>query len=190
MPAFRMVGPVYAERIGLSTAQIGTFLAAAILGGALAQFPAGWLADKIDRRSALTIASIASILICGTLGVIDPQSPALAYAGAFAFGAATMPVFSIASAHANDFASEDFIVELAAALLFLYAVGAILSPLLAARLIADYGPGAMFAMISAAHGLLCVFGLWRMTVRATRARTSYTYTPRTSFLLGRLIRRK
>lgn len=190
MPAFRMVGAVYAERLGLSPTQIGTFLAAAVLGGALVQFPAGWLADKIDRRTALLIASIASILVCGTIGLVDPATPTLAYTAAFAFGVATMPVFSIASAHANDFASEDFIVELSAALLFLFAVGAIFSPLIAARLMSLHGPGAMFAMISAAHGVLCIFGLWRMTVRPAAIKTAYSYIPRTSFLLGRLTRRR
>jgi len=56
--------------------------------------------------------------------------------------------------------------------------------------IGGFGPSAMFVMIAAAHGLLIVFGLARMRVRPSPdARTAYTYEPRTSFLIGRLLRR-
>ncbi len=48
----------------------------------------------------------------------------------------------------------------------------------------------MFLMIAVAHALLIVFGLARMRARpAPDARTAYTYEPRTSFLIGRLLRR-
>ena len=74
--------------------------------------------------------------------------------------------------------------------MFLYAVGAIASPLIASAVIAGFGPSAMFLMIAAAHALLIVFGLARMRARpAPGARTAYTYEPRTSFLIGRLLRR-
>ena len=44
--SFRMVGPVYGQEVGLEVTKIATFLAAFVLGGALAQYPIGWLADK------------------------------------------------------------------------------------------------------------------------------------------------
>jgi MFS family permease len=44
--AFRMVGPLYGQEVGLSPDQIAWFLAAFVLGGALAQWPVGWLADR------------------------------------------------------------------------------------------------------------------------------------------------
>jgi MFS family permease len=43
-PALRHAG-------GAGPDQIGLFLAAFVLGGALAQWPAGWLADRFDRRT-------------------------------------------------------------------------------------------------------------------------------------------
>jgi hypothetical protein len=74
--------------------------------------------------------------------------------------------------------------------MFLYAIGAIASPLLASALIEGYGPSAMFAFIAAAHVALVAFGLVRMRARPAPAdRTLYVYTPRTSFLIGRLLRR-
>ena len=50
--SFRMVGPIYGQEVGLSAGQIGSFLAAFVAGGAIAQYPVGWLADKYDRRCA------------------------------------------------------------------------------------------------------------------------------------------
>jgi hypothetical protein len=81
-------------------------------------------------------------------------------------------------------------VELSAALMFLYAVGAIASPLIASVLIEGFGPAGMFGFIALSHVLLVVFGLVRMRARPTPdTRTAYTYEPRTSFLIGRLLRR-
>ena len=58
--AFRMVGPVYGMEVGLVADQIALFLAAYVLGGALAQLPVGWLADRFDRRSVLIGLSVAA----------------------------------------------------------------------------------------------------------------------------------
>ena len=45
----------------------------------------------------------------------------------------------------------------------------------------------MFYMIAAGHGMLVLFGLWRMRMRpVAEQRTAYVWTPRTSFLIGRL----
>ncbi|MFT6460450.1 MAG: MFS family permease, partial [Pseudophaeobacter arcticus] len=51
--SFRMVGPIYGQEVGLEIDQIAFFLASFVLGGALAQYPMGWLADKYDRRWVL-----------------------------------------------------------------------------------------------------------------------------------------
>ncbi len=190
-PAFRMVGPIYGQEVGLRPDQIGLFLAAAVLGGALAQYPAGWLADKFDRRWILIWVSLAAILVCMTTAAVQMENQSMIFSLSFLFGLTTFPVFSISAAHANDFAEPSFAVELSASLMFYYGLGAIASPLLASGLIEAYGPKALFAMISTAHVLLVAFGLYRMAVRPTRkVRTPYTYLPRTSFILGRLLRRK
>jgi len=70
-------------------------------------------------------------------------------------------------------------------------VGAIASPVIASALIATMGPASMFVFIALAHVLLILFGLVRMGARPSpSARTPYVYTPRTSFLIGKLLRRK
>ncbi|MGA9252087.1 MAG: MFS transporter [Roseobacter sp.] len=185
--SFRMVGPVYGQEVGLSTDQIAYFLSAFVLGGALAQYPVGWLADKYDRRRVLIWLSIAAILSSivtvyaagyGTVGIM---------LAAGLFGLTTFPIYSVAAAHAHDFASNDERVELSAALMFYFALGAIAAPYLASILIEIYGPRALFLLIAAGHLVLVIFGITRMWARPSpQDRTRYTYAPRTSFLIGRL----
>ncbi|MFN0114101.1 MAG: MFS transporter [Paracoccaceae bacterium] len=186
--AYRMVGPLYGLQVGLRQDQIAVFLAVYVVGGALSQFPFGWLADRYDRRHVLAGISVFGTLACLAVIGLGHFGETAIYAGAALFGIATFPIYSISAAHAHDFASDDERVELSAALMFLYAVGAIAAPLVAALLIDGFGPASMFLFIAASHVALFVFGLIRMRARPTpRERTDYVYTPRTSFLTGRLL---
>lgn len=189
--SFRMVGPLYGQEVGLTVDQIAWFLAAFVLGGAIAQYPVGWLADKYDRRWVLIWLSVAAVLSCaitvaaqdlGTIGI-------MLTAGLFGF--TSFPIYSVAAAHAHDFAESHERVELSAALMFWFAAGAIAAPLAASVLIDAFGPPALFAMIAVGHVILVVFGLIRMRARSTpEDRTGYIYTPRTSFTIGRLTGRE
>ncbi len=188
--AFRMVGPIYGVEVGLSVDQIALFLAAFVLGGALSQYPTGWLADKFDRRWVLIWISGFAIVACAATVALATGGSGAVMLGAGLFGFATFPIYSVSAAHAHDFADSSERVELSAALMFLYAVGAIASPYITSGLIENYGPRAMFIFISVAHVVLIVFGLLRMRARPTqRDRTAYVYAPRTSFMIGRLLRR-
>ncbi|MFW5881958.1 MAG: MFS transporter [Roseicyclus sp.] len=188
--SFRMIGPLYGAEVGLAADQIALFLAAFVLGGAVAQWPAGWLADRHDRRHVLIWTSAASILGCAVTLVAAGLGTAAVFGAAFVFGAVTFPIYSISAAHAHDWASDDQRVELSAALMFWYALGAMVSPLTTSGLIAVYGPAALFWFIALAHLGLFGFGLWRMRRRAPRgARAPYVWIPRTSFLVGRIFRR-
>lgn len=185
--SFRMVGPVYGQEVGLNTGQIAYFLASFVLGGALAQYPVGWLADKYDRRHVLIWLSVAAI---GS-SVVTIASTGLGTIGimltAGLFGLTTFPIYSVAAAHAHDFASDEERVELSAALMFYFALGAIAAPYIASVLIESYGPSALFIMMAAGHFALIIYGLTRMRARpAPESRTKYIYSPRTSFTIGRL----
>jgi MFS family permease len=188
--SFRMIGPLYGTQVGLAADQIALFLAAFVLGGALAQWPAGWLADRRDRRTVLIWFSAASILACAvTVGTAEMGTSAVLSA-ALLFGATTFPIYSISAAHAHDWAKDDQRIELSAALMFFYALGAIVAPLVTSGLIAAYGPGALFWFIALAHAGLLIYGLVRMRRRGpAETRAPYVWVPRTSFLVGRIFRR-
>ncbi len=187
---FRMVGPIYAARMGFDSAQIGIFLSSFLLGGAIAQYPVGWLADRNDRRWVLIGLSVGAIGACFLATMLSTSGSLVIFANTIGFGLMTFPIYSVAAAHANDHVERHKAVELNASLLFFFALGAILSPLLISSVLDAQGVNALFTIIGAAHLGLVVFGLYRMTrTPGAKARTRYTYTPRTSFLIGRLLRR-
>ena len=188
--AFRMVGPIYGAQVGLEVEQIAYFLSAYVFGGALAQYPIGWFADQYDRRWVLIWLSVAAIISSMLSTSISYNNTLGIFLIAFGFGFTTFPIYSVAAAHAHDFASLDERVELSASLLFYYAIGAIAAPLFASFLMDSFGPNAMFLLIAFAHLLLVIFGVARMQARPTVSeRTPYVYMPRTSFLIGRLLKR-
>ncbi|WP_204114882.1 MFS transporter [Shimia biformata] len=188
--SFRMVGPVYGQEVGLATGQIAWFLAAFVLGGALAQYPIGWLADKYDRRWVLIWLSAAAVASSITTVMVSDLGYTAIMLSAGLFGFTAFPIYSVAAAHANDFATSDERVELSAALMFFFALGAIAAPTLASWLIERFGPPALFGLIAAGHVVLIVFGIGRMRARPAQRKTRYVYSPRTSFLIGRLTRRQ
>ncbi len=188
--SFRMVGPLYGTEVGLSITQIAYFLAAFVLGGALSQYPVGWLADRYDRRWVLIWLSGAAILSCLLTTFLPKTNTTIILVNAALFGMTTFPIFSVASAHAHDFANADERVELSAALMFFFALGAIAAPYTASELINTFGPGALFLFIASGHAALIGYGLFRMRIRPTvEDKTPYVYAPRTSFTIGRLLKR-
>ncbi len=188
--SLRMVGPIFGQEIGLTPEQIGYFLAVMVIGGAAAQYPIGWLADKYDRRWVLIWLSAAAMGACGITVVLSGFGAGAVIVASGIFGFTTYPIYSVSAAHAHDFASDADRVELSAALMFFYAVGAIGAPYGASALIDAFGPKALYGLISAAHLGLVVFGILRMRARPTRPkRTDYVYVPRTSFVTGKLLRR-
>ena len=189
--SFRMVGPVFGVEAGLDNAQIAVFLVSAVVGAALAQYPVGWLADKMDRRHVLIGLSAVAVLVCLVVifGIVGLGAPAL-YVAAALFGATSFTIYSVSAAHANDFCPDDFIVELNAALIFFFSVGAIVSPLVSSALIGWAGAEGLWAFIAMAHVVLIVYSLYRMTRRATMILSPYRYLPRTSMVLARLWERE
>ena len=186
--AYRMVGPIYGSEMGMSASQIGLFLAGYVVGGALSQYPAGWLADKFDRRWVIIGFSMASLIACTTSLFAENFTHIIAASSLFGF--ITVPIYSVATAHAHDFAASDERVELSAGLLFYFAIGAIASPIVAALLIENFGPTSFFIFIGGAHLILAGVGGIRLLLGAHAiAKTPYIYAPRTSFLLGRLTKR-
>ncbi len=163
-----------------------------MVGAALAQYPVGWLADKFDRRWVLIALSGSAIMVCAVINVgLDAKTfPALLVAAAL-FGATSLTIYSVSAAHANDYCPPDFVVELNAALIFFFSLGAIVAPLTSAELMERFGAAGLYWFVASAHLVLIVFSVYRMTRRTGGApATPYRYLPRTSMVLARLWRRQ
>lgn len=153
---------------GLDSTGVATFMASAIVGGAVLQLPIGRLSDYFDRRLVLTVASafaclsglvLAGVLYLGTGGW-------MLFAGVGFFGGLAMPLYSLCVAHMNDHLPATDFVEAGAALLVAYAIGAVLGPIAAGALLPRFGPASLFLFTAGGHALLVLYALYRMTRRA------------------------
>ena len=190
--AFRLVGPVYAQDIGLSVADVATFMSAGILGGAILQYPMGYLSDRGDRRYVLLMATTGAVLAGLGLTYLAGDSPWRNFIGIFLFGAFSLPLYSLAAAHANDHAKRGQFVQVAAGLLFFFSLGATVGPATAAAFVEFGGPKLLFNYISLIHALLIFATIWRMRARAAvpvAGRRRFSGLLRTSASFNRIARK-
>ena len=186
--SIRMVAPVYGDAIGLIKEEISILLTLFLFGGLLAQIPIGRLADFFDRRWVLIGLSLSAAAVSIILSLTASEDVLSIYICSFLFGFVTFPIFSVAAAHANDFADQDKYVDIAASLIFIYGLGSIISPLLTSGMIDLFGPASLFVFLSIVHIFLSVIGGIRMMARpSVTDKTPYMYLPRTSLIFGKFL---
>ena len=189
---FRLVGPVYAQSIGMSVVAVATFMSAGILGGAILQYPLGWLSDKYDRRSILILATLGSAAAGFFITGFAGDNQFLNSLGIFMFGAFSLPLYSLSAAHANDHASKDEFIQIAAGLMFFWSIGAIIGPVAGSLLMELYGPHVLFYFTGIVHLILALFTIWRMWVRGVvpaSERKKFAMLLRTSPMMMKLTRK-
>lgn len=187
--AFRTLSPVYAQDIGMSTADVATFVSVSIIGGALIQYPLGYASDRHDRRTVLLATTTLALGAALALGLFAGNGRFANFTLVFVFGAFAMPLFSLSVAHANDRAASNEYVPLNAALMLFYSFGAIVGPFAAAAAMQRLGPHALFQFSAAVYVVFIALILWRMRVRAPAAaeeRGRFTALLRTSTIFARL----
>jgi MFS family permease len=165
MAAFRNIGPIYAEEIGMSITSIATFMSAGIIGGVVLQYPLGVYSDKLDRRRVIVWTTVGSIITGAYLSFGAGTNETANIISVFLFGAFSMPLYSLCSAHGNDYAKEGEHALVSAGLLFYWSIGATIGPLLASILLQYLGPRAFFAYTSFIFLGFLFFTLRRMQAR-------------------------
>ena len=159
------MGPVFATEIGLPVDRIALFIAVALFGGLVLQWPIGWLSDLFDRRKvivAVTWIAAGASIVAG-IGGIDSYS--LLVVSTAVLGGTSMPLYSLCGAHTNDHLTPRQILAASAALVLVGGFGLIMGPLLAAALMRFGGPPGLFWLIAVVHGCIGIYGLYRMVRR-------------------------
>ena len=95
----------------------------------------------------------------------------------FLVGLTTYTLYTLAISHANDRAKPHDMVAVSAGVLFIYCVGAIISPSLASLLMRQFGPSALFVQASLAHAIMAAFALWRLLADSKKPRATAAATP-------------
>jgi MFS family permease len=125
--SFWTLGAVFAKRSMPEVSDVSLFVAAAIIGGAVAQYPVGLLSDRFGRPRVLVALSGLSVAVCALLALASEK--ALLLGLVTVFGAVAMPMYALALATVIDKAKSGEFVLVGTSVLLLNATGAALAPL-------------------------------------------------------------
>jgi MFS family permease len=166
--SFWTLVPAYFERLGFGAVGVSYVMTAMIVGSAIGPYPLGRLADRFDRRLVIVIVSLCVAVVELMLALFAPTGIAL-IGLIFLLGLGHPNIYPLISAHTNDRAGRDGAVGTASTLLFLYCVGGIAGPAIAAFLMARFGESWLFGWGVLMHVILALFVIQRMTARAAPA---------------------
>lgn len=147
---FWTFAPLYARNAIGTGAPVSLFMVACVLGGAVFQRPIGRISDGMDRRWVILLLCVASAGVGLSIALADALSAAATYGLGFLFGAASLSVYSLCVAYANDRADPADYVDVSSYLLLVFGFGAIVGPLVSGVVVAHFGyPSAFLCMASA-----------------------------------------
>ena len=170
-------GAIYATTRGLSILEVSIFMIIITSFGALSQWPIGYISDRIDRRilliGATLVASGLSILIV----ISSYVSLIIFFIFTAMFSSMCLPLYALALAHINDFLEHDEIVSASSLFTRLVGVGSILGPILVSNIMVLVGSNGFFVYLFVIHGILGLFGIYRMAKRAKPTDLESQYIP-------------
>lgn len=155
--SFWSLAPVFIATREHTPAGVGLFMAFAVLGGAVSQWPLGWVSDRMDRRLVILLAALSAGVFALALALVQPSGEAGLFALAAGFGATALPLYSLCVAHANDSVVQEDFVEVSGSLLMAFGVGATAGPFLAAFLMDYVTSGSLFLFTGMAHFSLAAY---------------------------------
>jgi len=156
---------IYGSQAGLSVAQISTFVAAFYVAALVAQYPLGWLSDRMDRR--LLIAMVALVTGIGAMiGMLLGADFRFLLLSAVLVGGSSNPLYSLLMAHTNDFLDRDDMAAASGGMVFINGLGAIVGPLMVGWMMGVMGPGGYFLYMAILMFALVAYAIYRMTRRA------------------------
>jgi predicted MFS family arabinose efflux permease len=159
---YRSLGPIYCLGLGFNTTEIAMFMSASIVAGSVLQYPLGHFSDKHGRRQAILVSTIGGLIASVLLFLLAGNSLWLNIIGVALLGAFSMPLYSLCSAHANDRAGPGQYAMVSAGILFFWAAGAVIGPLMASAIMGWLGPKSMFAFIATTQAIFVTYTLTRV----------------------------
>ena len=164
---FFALGPVYAQRLGLPLKEIAYFMAAAMAGTVILQWPIGALSDRFDRRLVLTIVVLLTALAAFACIPLSTNSTIILLLAVSLFAGLALPLYSLCLAHTNDHLEPSQMVAASGTLVLISGLGAVTGPILVATVMDSFGNQSFFVSIGIAYLLTGAFALFRMTQRPT-----------------------
>ncbi|GAB0118304.1 MFS transporter [Acidisoma sp. 7E03] len=164
--SFYTLAPVYLARHGFTQNQIPTFLSAALAAALVVQYPVGMAADRIGRRP-ITLAALGLAFLVSLLFPILGGGSAfwvLILLGCVLSGV-TAPLYGLGAGQTNDHVDRSDYVASSGGLLFGWAVGSSVGPLLAGVVMSHLGADSLFFFLALCLALLSGFTFFRIRSR-------------------------
>ncbi|MDO5103260.1 MAG: MFS transporter [Lautropia sp.] len=165
--AFWALTPIYGRALDFTDIQIANFTAAAIFGGALMQWPIGWLSDHRDRREVLIAVALGTTVTMYALSMLDrwlggDATPNDYIALSFLMGSFVFSIYAMAVAQTADRFPAHEALEATRGLLLLHGVGAALGPIISSMAMQRLGPDGFPRSIAVMTAVLVFFVWYRM----------------------------
>ncbi|MEO1193998.1 MAG: MFS transporter [Pseudomonadota bacterium] len=180
--SFTSLASVYGASAGLDGEQTAFLVTAGLLAGLVAQYPLGWLSDRLDRRAVIVGVTVigggALLALYVTVLAHNPTYLMIMVASVLT-GAAIFPIYALIIAHTNDWLPESSLVPAAAALLLMNSFGGMFGNIAASTSMNIFGPDSFFLFMACLNLAFGLFVLERMRRRPApeSENTAYDYTP-------------
>ncbi len=156
---------VYGSQIGLSIGQISLFVSVIYVAALFAQYPIGWMSDRIDRRILILIlgfvggfGALAAFFIQDNFGVILFSAAVL--------GGTSNPLYALLIAYTNDYLEREDMAAASGGLLFINGIGAIAGPLIVGWMMGAMGANGFWMFSAVLMLLVGAYAAYRMTRRS------------------------
>lgn len=181
------VMPFQAVKVGISATMVAFIMAAIYAGRILSQYSLGNASDRMDRRIVILVVSFFSAVIIALFAVAADGDGAavsgqrglaiqiLTFAALLMLGGSLMPLYSLLVAHACDRTVPVYVASSAVTLLFVFTLGGVAGPLLAAAISQTFGPSATAWTVSVLTFLFAGFTALRMRMKAPAARAEQAH---------------
>jgi MFS family permease len=158
--AFYALAPVYVIGMQFSTNVVAAFMSIAVVAGLMAQWPMGWISDRMPRERLIlfngSVLTVVTLLLWGWL----PIPFWLLMTVAAISGVAQFTLYALAGSYANDLVTPDRRVGLSAVLLMSFGIGACIGPLLAGGLMRVTSVNMFYAFMTGCSLLLVATALY------------------------------
>jgi MFS family permease len=152
---------VYGTRAGMTEGQITWMVSLTYLAALVAQYPIGWLSDRMDRRLLiLALAALGGGI--ALLAVLLPNPIWFILVVAAVVGGTSNPLYALLIAYANDYLSREEMAGASAGLLLINGLGAVAGPLLVGQTMDAMGAQGFWVIIAVVMLALSAYAWWRM----------------------------
>lgn len=167
---------VWGTQVGLSVRDLSIFVSGIYIGGLVAQYPIGWMSDRMDRRVLILWLSVVGGVALTLPVLLDLPFWGLVAIGAIG-GGISNPLYSLLLAYVNDYLDKTDMAAASAGLLFINGLGAISGPIITGWMMDTIGSAGFFLFMAILFAMLAGYAAWRMTRRRARPEATSGFTP-------------